>query len=265
MCSFKTSDSESLDSEADEELPTGWKATAGDGAYLNCDGEEWTFALESESERYCNAQIDDYRDLKRKHFMNRGGLRLEAEICWECERPVGTSGIGFWNDPFMMTGWRWPSLPKVAWFLLSGNDSEMRVGHAKGFGLKAQVIDAWSLGFFLRLPLMVLGPIFGRFMARDFFLGLFSKSIGLSEKELSHRPQEWKRYSLEWGDRGVRFSVDGEEVMWHPRPLKGKLGMVIWQDNQWMKFDPRKGASWGVSSPLENQTMRVRNLSLKRV
>jgi hypothetical protein len=242
-----------------------WDATASSECLLNKEENGWLFVLKSGCEGYHNAQVDDYRHLKRSDFKNTEGLSLEAEIRWSHETPLGTSGIGFWNDPFMMTGWRWPSLPVVAWFLITGKDSEMKVGEAEGSGLKAQVIDADHLGFLWRLPIFLLAPLIGRFIWKRSFLNTFSKGIRLSERRLEEKAGSWRHLSLNWKKSGLELSLDGKKVLSHPQPLRGPLGLVIWQDNQWLKFDPTKGIRWGTSSPVESQSMAIRNLVLKKL
>jgi hypothetical protein len=242
----------------------GWKATASEGASLVEFEDGWDFILAESGEKYANAQLDDYRDIKRKYFLNTDNLSLEADICWGDQDLVGTSGMGFWNDPFLMTGWRWPSLPVVAWFMMTGRDSNMKVGNENGSGLKAQVISAWSWSFFLRLPLLLLGLVLGRFLGRNFFLDNFSRGIGLSEKTLSQGQSGWRNFRIDWTESGVEFFVDQKSVLRHSRPLTGPLGLVIWQDNQWLKFDPRQGVRWGTSKLDGSQTMKIRNIRLKR-
>ena len=60
--------------------------------------------------RYANAQIDDYQRLRRSAFRWRPPVTLTVRARFSHPSGVlgGTAGFGFWNDPFMMTGLRWP-------------------------------------------------------------------------------------------------------------------------------------------------------------
>jgi hypothetical protein len=90
--------------------------------------------------RYTNAQIDDYQGLARGRFRWRPPLRMtvRARFSHSSEKLSGTAGFGFWNDPFMMTGRRMPTLPRVVWFFYASPPSNMKLDlHTPGHGWKA--------------------------------------------------------------------------------------------------------------------------------
>ena len=69
----------------------------------------------------------------------------------------GTAGFGFWNDPFMMTGARIPTLPRAIWFFYGSPPSNIKLDrHAPGHGWKAATIDALRPAAFLLAPLAPL-------------------------------------------------------------------------------------------------------------
>ncbi len=71
---------------------------------------------DASSQAYSNAQIDDYQNLKRRRFPWRPPLRLTVRARFSHSQADlrGTAGFGFWNDPFLMTSLRPPSLPPTA-------------------------------------------------------------------------------------------------------------------------------------------------------
>ena len=75
--------------------------------------------------KYCNAQIDDYQGLPRRHFPNRPPLQLtlRARFSHPAGMLSGTAGFGFWNDPFLMTDLTTPMLPRALWFFYAAPPS----------------------------------------------------------------------------------------------------------------------------------------------
>ena len=77
-------------------------------------------------ERYTNAQIDDYASLPCAFRWPAAASSPPLPIfAIEPDRLRGTAGFGFWNDPFLMTGWRMPAPPSVAWFFFASPPSDM--------------------------------------------------------------------------------------------------------------------------------------------
>ncbi|MFC1975316.1 hypothetical protein ACFLXQ_02830, partial [Chloroflexota bacterium] len=92
-------------------LPSPWKTfVKGDGT-LEATGNTLRFNnTNTATSRYTDAQIDDYQGLPRVHFLWRPPLQMtvQARFSHPAGELSGTAGFGFWNDPFMMTGLRWP-------------------------------------------------------------------------------------------------------------------------------------------------------------
>ena len=49
---------------------------------------------------------------------------------------------------------------------------------------------------------------------------------------------DWHEYNLEWGVDEVRFYLDGELSFSTNVVPKGKMGLVIWVDNQFAAYPP---------------------------
>jgi len=193
---------------------------------------------------YTNAQIDDYQGLSRRNFLWRPPLRLTVRACFShaADQLRGTAGFGFWNDPFLMTGVRRPSLPRALWFFYSAPPSNIQLAlDVPGCGWKAATIDAWRWPFFLlvpsapvAMPLMRIRPLYRALWP------LAQRAIGVSEALLKVSMTNWHTYTIEWGMTTARFFVDEQLVLLCPTPPRGPLGLVIWKDTQAMVITP-----WG--------------------
>ncbi len=193
---------------------------------------------------YTNAQLDDYQQLARDNFRWRPPLSLtvRARFSHPAEQLNGTAGFGFWNDPFLMTGARWPSLPRAIWFFFSAPPSNMPLAcDVPGYGWKAATIDAWRLPFFLLAPSAPLAMPLMRI--RRFYRKLWplaQRAIGVSEASIAATLTNWHTYKIVWGVTTAQFYVDEQLILTAPTPPRGPLGLVIWLDNQAMVVTP-----WG--------------------
>jgi len=193
---------------------------------------------------YSNAQLDDYQGRPRRAFPWRPplSLTLQARFSHPTGTLSGTAGFGFWNDPFMMTGARLPSLPRAIWFFYSSPESNIALAlDQPGHGWKAATIDAWRWPFFLlaptapiAMPLMRIRPLYHALWP------LAQRAIGVSERLVEVDLTTWHTYRIEWGVTSAHFFVDDQLVLAGNTPPRGPLGLVIWKDNQAMVVTP-----WG--------------------
>jgi hypothetical protein len=193
---------------------------------------------------YSNAQIDDYQQLPRNQFLWQPPLTLtvRARFSHSDGKLRGTAGFGFWNDPFMMTGKRRPTLPRAIWFFYSSPPSNMKLDlHTPGPGWKAATIDAIRWPFFallptapLAIPLMNINVLYRRCWP------VGQRAIGVREALLPVEMTDWHTYQLAWGRSSACFRVDGQSVLASNTAPGGRLGFVLWLDNQFMIATP-----WG--------------------
>ena len=134
---------------------------------------------------YTNAQLDDYQTLARRDFCWRPPLRLyvRARFSHEAGRFRGTAGFGFWNDPFLMTGWRWPALPRALWFFFASPPADMALTlDVPGWGWKAAVIDAARPVALRWLPLApLLGPALRSRTLHRWLWPRLQRDLGIAE------------------------------------------------------------------------------------
>jgi hypothetical protein len=224
------------------------------------------------SRRYSNAQLDDYQHLSRRHFLWRPPLRLtvQARFSHSAEQLQGTAGFGFWNDPFLMTGPRLPTLPRAAWFFYSSPPSNMKLdSKTPGYGWKAATIDAlrplallWAPTVPLAVPLMNLPSIYRRLWPP------IQQTLKIHETILDVDMTQWHVYILEWGVKSSRFSLAEEEHL-SPKPVldtqspKGPLGFVMWLDNQYLVVTPWGRLHWGLLDVPCRQWMEVASVAIE--
>jgi hypothetical protein len=244
-----------------------WNAYALGRGALEPTGEVLRFAtVDTTRRQVANAQIDDYQRLPRRRFPWRPPLTLtvrarfshpEGSLC-------GTAGFGFWNDPFMMTGFRPPVLPRAIWFFYASPPSDMKLDlHAPGCGWKAATIDAlrpaaipWALAAPLAVPLMNVRPLYRRLWPS------IQRSLGICESPLAVEMTAWHTYVIEWGTRTARFTVDGECVLACAASPGGPLGFVAWVDNQYLAITPWGRFRYGWLDVPGRQWMEVFSLDI---
>jgi hypothetical protein len=149
-------------------LPSPWKTfLKGTGSLEFANDTLRLVTTDTLATQYTDAQIDDYQGLARRDFLWRPPLQMMVRARFSHPAGVlkGTAGFGFWNDPFMMTGWRWPALPRVIWFYGSPLQYE-RFAHA-WLRLESGHAGCHPLAFFallptalLAVPLMNIGPLY---------------------------------------------------------------------------------------------------------
>lgn len=245
-----------------------WKRyVVGDGA-LEPTGDTLLFVnTDTSAHRYTDAQIDDYQGLSRRSFLWRPPLTLtvRARFSHPAGELSGTAGFGFWNDPFMMTGRRLPTLPRVVWFFYASPPSDMKLDlHTPGDGWKAATLEAFRLPFFLLAPTAPLAvPLMN---IRPFYRVLWpvgQQAIGVSEAALEASMTEWHTYTIAWGAKVARFSVDGEPALECASSPGGPLGFVMWLDNQYAVVKPWGRFGYGLLDAPGRQWMEVDRLTIE--
>jgi hypothetical protein len=222
---------------------------------------------------YTNAQIDDYQGLPRRALKWRAPLRMTVRARFSLPAGndsagiEGTAGFGFWNDPFMMTGARVPTLPRAIWFFYASRPSNMKLDPATpGYGWKAATIDTMRPVALLLAPLaplavllMNLRPIYRAFWPT------VQRSLCIKESTVDAEMTEWHSYVIEWRREQAQFAVDGIAVLENAPSPWGPLGFVMWLDNQYMVVTPWGRFRWGLLDIPGRQWMEVDRLTIERL
>ena len=241
------------------------------------------FVLDDATARtYSDAQIDDYQGLPRARFPWRPPLTMtvRARFSHPAARVPGTSqahgtertpglrgtaGFGFWNDPFLMTGARVPTLPRAIWFFYASPPSNMRLDMGTpGCGWKAATIDALRPAALLLAPSAPLAALLMN--VRPLYRAIWppiQRALNVAEAALDAPMTDWHTYVLDWGCERARFSVDGEPVLESAPSPHGPLGFVMWLDNQYMVATPWGRLGWGLLDVPDRQWMEVDYLAIE--
>jgi hypothetical protein len=134
-----------------------------------------------------------------------------------------------------------------------------------GWGWKAAAVDALgpaaigpALAAPLLVPLMNIPAVYRRAWPP------IQRRLRIAESLVGAPMTEWHTYTVEWATRehpGIaRFLVDGLSVLDAPAP-RGRLGLVIWCDNQYMIARPSGRVGWGLLETGE-QWLEVQDISL---
>jgi hypothetical protein len=241
-----------------------WQNFVRGQAALELTDSSLRFINHTTASSYTNAQLDDYQTFARQNFLWRPPLQMivRARFSHPAGELRGTAGFGFWNDPFMMTGWRWPALPRVIWFFYSSHPSNMKLDiNTPGCGWKAGTLDAWCWRFFSLLPVAPIAiPLMNVKALYRLCWPIGQRAINVSETLLPVTMTDWHSYKLVWHEKTAHFYVDDQLILDCNTPPRGPLGFVIWLDNQYMVVTPcGKFASGLVELPNE-QWMEVSRL-----
>ena len=251
----------------DTPLPPPWRTfIKGNGALEFAGDTLRMINTDTIAAQYTDAQIDDYQELARRDFLWRPPLQMTVRACFShpTRELRGTAGFGFWNDPFMMTGWRWPALPRVIWFFYSSPPSNMKLDlHTPGHGWKAATLDAIRWPFFALLPTAPLAvPLMNIDLLYRTLWPIGQKAIHVSEAIVPVEMTEWHTYIIDWQQKTAHFTVDGETILECQTPPRGPLGFVLWLDNQYMVATPWGSFKYGLLNASGRQWLEVNQLTI---
>jgi hypothetical protein len=250
------------------ELGPHWQRYLVGGGALQTSGSTLRFVTtDTSSHKYSDAQIDDYQGLPRRRFHWRPPLKLtvRARFSHPSGQLKGTAGFGFWNDPFMMTGARMPTLPRAIWFFYGSPPSNIKLDmDTPGHGWKASAVDALRP---VAMPLAPLAPLVVLLMNLPLLYRALwppiQRAINVREAIVEEAMTGWHTYILEWDTQRARFSVDGEPVLSDAPSPRGPLGFVMWLDNQYMVATPWGRFRWGLLDTPGQQWMQVDSLAIE--
>lgn len=221
------------------------------------------------SGRYRLAQLDDYHHLGRDQYLWQPSVQLSLQARVSAGELTGTWGFGVWNNPFSAslglagTSRRLPTLPNAAWFFYAGKSNHLAFwDNHPAQGFLAATFRSVALPGVLRAlgglaaPLL-LWPAAARLVRR--VLRLFIREDG---KLILVDPTAWHKYVLIWDDQQVVFMVDGSCVLSTSVTPRGKLGLVIWIDNQYVSFPADGKLRMGSSVTAQPAWLEIDALSI---
>lgn len=213
--------------------------------------------------RYTDVQIDDYMMgpmgsiftlplQSRFRFSWRPPLRMKVRARFSHKAATeqtrlsaknvlrGTAGFGFWNNPFSLSG-DLLTLPEAIWFFYAAPPADIQlVPGVHGWGWKAQVVHAKRWGsvasVFPMLGTMAYGKISRRYQLAERWM---QRLAGAGEHHVTGDMRKWHTYVIDWMPHSVKFTVDNKPIFGTNLVPSGRLGFVVWIDNQYAVATPQ--------------------------
>lgn len=241
------------------------------GAEVNKnDAGNWKLSIPSgRSADYRWAQLDDYLHLPRRdfHWIPPAQLSLSARVS-EPQLP-GTWGFGFWNDPFNVslglsgTARRLPSLPNAAWFFYASEQNHLSLRNdLPAHGMLMATFTSPRIPSIFLSPGIPLLPFLSVPLTSRHLRRLARVMIHEDAARLEMDPTTWHDYKLEWHLGKVRFFLDDRVYFETEICPKGKLGLVIWIDNQYAAFPPDGKIKFGTLPHPRSAWLEIKDIHL---
>lgn len=190
--------------------------------------------------QYRLAQLDDYDGLPRRGFPWRAPVRLALRARASARVIPGTWGFGFWNDPFSMAlaggieRLRFPALPNAAWFFFASPPNHLSLREElPGSGNLAAVFRSPRIPAPLLAPGVAALPLLYIPAARRLLRRLGSGIVRQAAVDLPLDPTAWHAYRIDLEPGKIACYVDGQCVLESRLAPLGRLGLVLWVDNQY--------------------------------
>jgi hypothetical protein len=192
---------------------------------------------------YRLAQLDDTQNISRRDFRWQVPFTFSLRARVSAANLPGTWGFGLWNDPFSLSlgrgggARRAAALPNAAWFFHASppNDLSLR-DDLPGSGFLMVVFSSPLTPAILFAPAALALPLLAWNAAARVIRRDARKWIRQDAALLTVDTTLWHAYRLECRPDGICFFVDGELAFETPLTPRGRLGLVIWIDNQYAAF-----------------------------
>ncbi len=218
---------------------------------------------------YRLAQLDDTRNLQRYDFNWQPPCTLTLRVRVSAPDLPGTWGFGLWNDPFTASlglggGARsLPALPNAAWFFHASLANALSLrDDLPANGFLAAVFSSRNPSPFLYPAALLAAPLLTWRLTARWLRRTARRWVQEDSTLLSHDPTVWHDYRLDWRLGEVSFLVDGQPVAEMPLTPRGRLGLVIWIDNQYAAFKPDGTLKYGVQENPTSAWLEIADLQL---
>lgn len=220
--------------------------------------------------QYRWAQLEDYSNLPRARFAWQPPVRLECSARVSHNPHPGTWGFGFWNDPFSASmkirgaGFRLPALPNAAWFFHASPESQLSLQAGRQVsGFMAAVFRSPLIPSWVFLPGYLLSPLLFIHSVSRVVRRILSGIVRDEYAVIEIDPTGWNTYRLEVLEDRVEAFVNGTRVFHSDHVPRGKLGALVWIDNQYAGFSPDGRIQAGLLENGEPAWLEVRDWTLK--
>jgi hypothetical protein len=246
------------------------KLEIGGGAVSSAAKSVTRMSIPGASHGYADAQLDDYRDKPRVHFLWRPPVRLALRARASEPNPSGTLGFGFWNDPFTLSlgqggaARRLPATPQTVWFFHGSPPNHFTFTPGlEGHGFKAMAMRTPSIPPLILAPFAAAGILLAEIPGlRRPVIRTALRAVEAAEAPLEVALDAWHQYALVWEFDHVRFEIDERPVLEEQIQVPGPLGFVTWIDNQYATVSPEKGFRFGVIPTDRSQWLEISDLKI---
>jgi len=220
--------------------------------------------------RYRLAQLDDYAHLPRKALTWQPPLVFEVQARVSANDLAGTWGFGLWNDPFSATlglggaARRLPALPNCAWFFYASPANYLSLRNdIPAQGLLAAAFSSPNLPALALLPGLPFLPLLAWTVTARILRSLGRRVVRDHAARLDLDAGEWHTYQLEWQTHLVRFTVDNQLCFTTPVSPRGRLGLVLWIDNQFAAIPPNGSLRFGTQASPQEAWLELKAFSVR--
>lgn len=218
---------------------------------------------------YRLAQLFDTRGLPRRDFRWQAPFKLSLKARVSHQNLPGTWGFGLWNDPFSVFlgvaggARKLPALPNAAWFFHASPENYLSLrDDLPGNGFLTAVFSSPLTPAILLSPAALALPLLAwRPAAR---LARKAARRLIQEGSAVHALDEtlWHAYEIEAADGEVNFRIDGALVFRTGTLPRGRLGLVIWIDNQYAAFTPEGRLGYGTQENPAPAWLEIKDLEI---
>lgn len=219
--------------------------------------------------KYALAQVDNYMHLPRRKFPHEPPLRLQLEARVSKQDLPGTWGFGLWNDPFSLgfggggMARALPVLPDAAWFFYGSQENHLSLhDNQPGSGFHAKTFRSTQLHPFVALLAIPGLPFLFWPAAARLIRRIARRFVKEDATSISLDIVAWHFYELIWKKDRVVFSINQSVVMETTISPQAQLGLVIWIDNQYFRYDPEGKLRFGFLNVPMEQWLEIRSLSV---
>jgi hypothetical protein len=224
------------------------------------------------AKQYRCAQLDDYKNIHDRQFDWQSPLRLEVSARISLASFSGTWGFGLWNDPFSASqglggmSRRLPALPNTAWFFFASSPNYLALcDDHPAVGFLAATFSSPNIPSLLLSPGLLFLPLLAIRPAARFLRRLARIVVHESAAPVATDPTQWHQYRIDWYQDRAIFWVDNAVIHQTLITPRGRLGLVLWIDNQYMAFTPTGTLRFGTLETTETTCLELDGLALSRI
>ncbi len=218
---------------------------------------------------YRVAQLYDTKNLLRREFLWQVPFHLELNARVSASNLPGTWGFGLWNDPFSASlgvaggARKLPALPNAAWFFHASPQNYLTLrDDLPGNGFLTATFASPLTPALLFSPVVLVLPMLAWRPAARLLRRAARRLIVEDSAIQTLEASLWHSYEIDASDDGVRFSIDGELVFQTKILPRGRLGLVIWIDNQYAAFTPEGRLGYGTLENPDPAWLEVKDIKI---